>query len=430
MAKQPTCNFCGRPRNEVKQLISAGEEGPNICNRCIEAASKAVAERSKGQPTEAKEEPLRKPVEIRAFLDQHVVGQDKAKVDVAVAVYNHFKRRDAAKRGGLPEGIEIQKSNILLLGPSGTGKTEIARTVAKLLKVPFYVADATRLTQAGYVGDDVESLLQGLLADADGDAERAMWGIIFLDEFDKLARKSGRGASGYRDVSGEGVQQSLLKMIEGGRVQVPRGMGTRMVSSSNQATDMMDTSNILFICAGSFAGIEECVEQRANKHAAMGFSAKTSRKLDKREVYLEANEEDILDFGIIPELLGRLPVHTTTLPLTDEEMVRVLVEPRNSLIKQFQALFGMDGIELRFDQDALNAIGRKASARPTGARALRSIVEEILRPYCYESPSDPTIKVIRVTELSVEGGEAIVTRADPDAPPPEEPKPVLIAAKG
>jgi len=430
MAKQPTCGFCGRPRNEVKALIAAGDDGPNICNKCIDAAQKAVAERTKGQPTEAaKDEPLRKPKEIRAFLDEYVIGQDKAKMDVAVAVYNHFKRREAMRRGGLPNDVEIEKSNILMMGPSGTGKTHLARTVAKLLKVPFYVADATRLTQAGYVGDDVESLLQGLLADADGDVERAQWGIIFLDEFDKMARKSGRGASGYRDVSGEGVQQSLLKMVEGGRVQIPRGMGTRVVSSAGQPADMIDTSNILFICAGSFAGIEEVVNQRLNKNASMGFSTSLGRKLDKREVYLEAKEEDILDFGIIPELVGRLPVHTTTLPLTEDEMVRVLVEPKNSLVKQFTALFDMDGIELRFDEGALRAIGRKASERPTGARALRGIVEDILRTYSYESPSDPTVGVIRVTELAVEGGEAVITRKDPEAKL-EPTEPVLMAAKG
>lgn len=431
MAKQPTCAFCGRPRNEVKALISAGDGGPNICNKCIDAAQKAVAERTKGQPSEAaaKEEPLRKPKEIRAFLDEYVIGQGKAKVDVAVAVYKHFLRRDAMKQGILPEDVEIEKSNILMLGPSGTGKTHIARTVAKLLKVPFYVADATRLTQAGYVGDDVESLLQGLIADADGDIERAQWGIIFLDEFDKMARKSGRGASGYRDVSGEGVQQSLLKMIEGGRLQIPRGMGTRVVSSNGQASDMIDTTNVLFICAGSFAGIEEVVQQRKNKNAAMGFAANKREDMDRMEVYLEAGEEDILDFGIIPELLGRLPVHTTTLPLTEDEMVRVLVEPRNSIIRQFQALFELDDIELRFDEAALRAIGRKASERPTGARALRGIVESVLRGYSYESPSDPTIKTIRVTELAVEGGEAVIMRKDPD----EEPEPTkgpLLAAKG
>jgi ATP-dependent Clp protease ATP-binding subunit ClpX len=422
---KPACSFCNRPANEVKKLIEGGN-GTYICNKCVAAASKAINDSAKGATPDSKEEPLRKPMEIKAYLDLHVIGQDKAKTDVAVAIYNHFKRRVASVKGTPLEGVEIQKSNILLMGPSGTGKTEIARSIARLLKVPFYVADATRLTQAGYVGDDVESLLQGLLADADGDVERAEWGIVFIDEFDKLARKSGRGASGYRDVSGEGVQQALLKMIEGGRVAVPRGMNSRIVSGSGQSTDMMDTKNILFICAGSFAGIEECVNHRLNKDAHMGFGV-SKRKAEINEVYLEILEDDILDFGLIPELVGRIPVMTTTLPLTEDEMVRILTEPQNALTKQFKALFAMDGVELEFDEAALQAIGRKAKERPTGARALRGILEDLLRTYSFTVPSDPTVKSIRITELVVNGADAVITRGDGK---PAEDEPQVKLAKG
>jgi ATP-dependent Clp protease ATP-binding subunit ClpX len=422
------CSFCKRPRNEVKQLI-AGPDGAFICNKCIAAAAKAVESAAKGATPEAtKEEPLRKPKEIRAYLDEHIIGQEKAKVDVSVAIYNHFKRRVTCQKG-IPNttGVEIQKSNILLMGPSGTGKTEIARTIARLLKVPFYVADATRLTQAGYVGDDVESLLQGLLADADGDVERAEWGIIFIDEFDKLARKSGRGASGYRDVSGEGVQQALLKMLEGGKVQVPRGMNARVVSASGQAVDMIDTRNVLFICAGSFAGIEEAVGQRLNKDARVGFGT-AKKKIAPDEVYTAITEDDILDFGIIPELIGRIPIHTTTLPLSEDDMVRVLTEPKNSLVKQYQALFAMDNVELSFDEAALRSIGRKANERTTGARALRSIMEEILRAYAYTVPSEPDVRAIHITEMAVNGGDAVIMRGEAPVASAEEPQ--IRLAKG
>jgi ATP-dependent Clp protease ATP-binding subunit ClpX len=400
----------------VKALISATDAGPFICNRCIEQGFKAFSSQQKKEQAEReKEAPLPKPIEIRAGLDQYVIGQEKAKTDVSIAVYNHYRRREAIRQGVDLGDVEIQKSNMLLMGPSGTGKTEIARSIAKQLNVPFYVGDATKLTQAGYVGDDVESLIQGLLAAANGDIERAQWGIVFLDECDKLARKSGRMSSGYRDVSGEGVQQGLLKMLEGCDMAIPRGMGMRV--GMGGAVDMVSTANILFVFAGSFAGIEEIIEARVNKRAHLGFGSEDRKKLTKTDIYLQATEEDVLEFGLIPELLGRLPVLTTCIDLTEDQMVQILTQPRNAIIKQFTALFKLDGIDLQFDEAALKAIAREAKKRPTGARALRSIVEETLRPYSFESRSDPQVKAIRVTEDVVnKKGDAVIVRREPKKP--------------
>ena len=292
-----------------------------------------------------------------------------------------------------------------------TGKTEIARGIAKMLNVPFYVGDATRLTQAGYVGDDIESLIQGLVTASNGNLERAQWGVVFLDEFDKLARKSGRTGGGYRDVGGEGVQQSILKMLEGCEMLVPRGQGQRMGMGGE--VDQFDTTNVLFICAGSFAGIEDIIEHRVNKRSHMGFGSDEKKKLSKTDVYLSVTEEDVLEFGIIPELMGRLPVLTTTIDLTEEQMVRILTEPKNAIAKQFVALFKLDNIDLQFDDDALKAIGREAKKRPTGARALRSIVEDVLRPYSFETRSRTDVKAIRITEDVVnKKAEAILVHRD------------------
>lgn len=410
------CSFCNRPRNEVKALISADENnGPYICNRCIEQGFKAFSsEQKKEQAAKEHEAPLRKPVEIKSYLDERVIAQDKAKTDVSIAIYNHYRRREAIRQGVDLGDVEIEKSNILLMGPSGTGKTHIARALAKMLNVPFFVGDATKLTAAGYVGDDVESLLQGLVQEAGGDMERAQWGIVLIDEFDKIARKSGRGATGYRDVGGEMVQQAILKLLEGSKVPVPRGSGMRV--GMGGAMDIMDTTNVLFICAGSFAGIEEVIDKRVNKRAALGFGSVERKKLTGTDTYLAVTEEDVLEFGLIPEVMGRLPVLTTTIDLTESEMVQILTEPKNAIIKQFKALFGLDQIDLQFDDAALRAIGREAKKRPTGARALRSIVEQVMQPYSFESRSQENIKAIRITEETVEKkGQAIIVTKETKA---------------
>jgi len=407
--QEKRCNFCGRPRNEVKHLIASPDNATNICDRCVGASSSALEEVARKSGLKAPT--LKKPHEIKALLDETVISQDDAKREVAIAVYEHYRRREVVQKGGLSidgEPVEVEKSNILLLGPSGTGKTHVARAVAKMLDVPFYVGDATSLTQAGYVGNDVETLLQGLMAAADQDIERAQWGIVFIDEFDKLARKSGRSASGYRDITGEGVQQALLKLLEGSKVMVPRGMGSRAISAGPN-TDMIDTTNILFIGAGSFAGMEEVVERRINKSSRLGFGGENRRQLDKTSVYKQVTVEDIEEFGLIPEIVGRMPVITSTYELTEDELVEIQVKPKNAIIKQFRALYALDGIDLQFDAGALRAIAREAKKRSTGARALRAIVKTVLKPYSYSAPSNQDIAAIRITEEAVvEPGKGVV----------------------
>lgn len=376
MADAGHCSFCGKPRNKTGGLLAAKDVA--ICAECLTRGSDLLKGLTGEEKKEAERRTLPCPKEIKAKLDERVIGQEKAKMDLAVAVYNHYRRRGAA---GLD--VELQKSNILLLGSSGVGKTELSRAIAKFLDVPFYVGDATRLTQAGYVGDDIESLIQGLLVAAEGDVEKASWGIVFIDEFDKLARKSGRSGMGFRDVGGEGVQQSVLKMLEGSIMSIPRGMGARS-GMAGVVCDPIDTSNILFICAGSFAGIEDIILKRVNASAGVGFGSQEKRKLPGGEAYLQVTEEDILEFGLIPEVLGRLPVITTCIDLSEDELVKILTEPKHALVKQYVALFGLDGIELKFTSEALRAIAREAKKRPTGARALRSIIENVLRQHSFD----------------------------------------------
>jgi len=407
------CNFCNRPRNEVKKLISADSDSVSICDRCVANIGDVLTRT--GTTDKVQDKPLKKPREIAACISESVISQDDAKREVAIAVYEHYRRREILRKGGSlmidGEPVEVEKSNILMLGPSGSGKTAIARAVAKLLDVPFYVGDATRLTQAGYVGDDVETLLQGLMAAAGNDVERAQWGIIFIDEIDKLARKSGRSASGYRDVSGEGVQQSLLKLIEGSEVPIPRG---RVSSGGPREKDMIDTTNILFICAGSFAGIEDVIEQRLNKGARLGFGNDLRTEYSTSELYRETTIDDLQEFGLIPELVGRLPVLTSTYELTEDELIEILTTPRSSFCKQFRALYSLDGIDLRFEPDALREIARLAKQQTTGARALRSLLKRVLKPYSYEAPNDSDIVEIHITEEAVkEPGTAVVVRKAP-----------------
>ena len=396
------CSFCNRPQNEVRNLIIGSDNVTYICDGCVRNSALALEEIAASDGTKTTKVALLKPSQIKASLDELVISQEDAKREVAIAVYEHYRRREVAGKGLMLDGeaVEVEKSNIMMLGPSGTGKTQIFRAIAKLLNVPFYVGDATSLTSSGYVGNDVESLLQGLLADAHGDVEKAQWGIIFLDEFDKLARKSGRSASGYRDITGEGVQQALLKLIEGSKVMVPRGMGARAVAAGPNA-DMIDTSNILFVGAGSFAGIEEVVERRLNKMSRMGFGGMHRLNPDKTAIYKQVTVEDIEAFGMIPEIVGRMPVLTSTYELTEEDLVRILVEPKSSLTKQFRALYALDGIELQFDQDALVAIAQEAKKRSTGARALRAIMKAVLKPHSYAAPDNSEITQIRITAEAV-----------------------------
>ena len=398
------CSFCDRPSNVAGHMMAATDNGPYICERCAnECHGSFNSAREAGVIVEPEPEVLLKPQEIKAHLDQYVVGQTAAKIAIATAVYQHYKRRNV-KKEDQPEGaVELDKSNILLLGPSGSGKTHIFRTLAKMLNVPFHVGDATSLTSAGYVGDDVESLIQGLILDAGGDLERAQWGIILVDEVDKIARSSGRDRAGYRDVSGEGVQQALLKLIEGTKARVPRGIN-KMGGGLVQTIDIVDTTNILFVCAGSFDGIKPIIERRINKSASIGFGSESKQKVSLTDAYQGVTEDDVLEFGMIPEMVGRLPVLTSTIELTEDEMIQVLTEPKNSIVRQMKRLFEIDGIRLEFTEGALRKIAVESKKRPTGARALRSIVEATLKQLSYDAPSNPLIEAVTITEDTVTTG--------------------------
>lgn len=389
------CSFCGKSQKQVRKLIAG--PGVYICDECINLCVEIVEEEL-GQTSESTIKRLPKPKEIFAFLEEYVISQETAKKALSVAVYNHYKRVRAKERGDNVD-MEMTKSNILLLGPTGTGKTHLARTLAKLLDVPFTIVDATALTEAGYVGEDVENILLKLIHAADGDIKKAERGIIYVDEIDKIARKA-ENASITRDVSGEGVQQALLKIIEGTTASVPPQGGRK---HPHQEFIEIDTSSILFIAAGAFAGIEEIVKARLGKRST-GFGSDLKSVKEHGDLYAKVTAEDLHKFGLIPEFIGRLPVLTTVQALDEQALVRVLTEPKNSLVQQYEYLFKLDGVDLNFDDDAIKAIAHLAMERGTGARALSSLMEKVLNDTMFEVPSRPEIRSVTITRKVVESG--------------------------